>query len=250
MADARAGVGLLPRRAPAAPGRTRRAPAHLGATDARAAGRGFRGLRQAHLAGANPAQPRRGASVPLRLEPVYLVRVPARRPGQRRVGARARQGAARGVPVAAGAGGSAFPRARVRRPGRGDRRERPEALPGNGDREREPVPRLPRRRGRARRQRSQQARHGRARAPAAALRARRPPRAPAERRSRDGGRAALPLLAGARGHLRDERDARLHDAVRDRRAADARVARPAVVAAPAARPRAGRERHLHGDQAR
>ena len=37
--------GCYSRRAPAAPGRTRRAPHRLGAADARAAGRGLRGLR-------------------------------------------------------------------------------------------------------------------------------------------------------------------------------------------------------------
>ena len=69
-------------------------------------------------------------------------------------------------------------------------RQRREAVPGDGDREREPVPGLPRRGGRARRDDGLSKRALVERGGAAApLRAGRAPRGAAERRSGDGGRA-------------------------------------------------------------
>ena len=60
------------------------------------------------------------------------------------------------------------------------------------------------------------------------------------RRSGDGRRAARAVRAHVGGRLRDERPARLHDAVRDRRAGARAPARPTVDAATADRARGGR----------
>ena len=154
-------------------------------------------------------------------------------PVTRRVGARARQGAAGSCRSGcASAPESSSPERVYRRPRPGDRRERGQAVPGHGDRERAACS------GSAATPRSssttttrEQARARRAGGPAAPLRAGRAARDPAERRSGDGRRAARAVRAHLRGRLRDERAARLHDAVRDRRARNRGAARPAVDAA-------------------
>ena len=69
--------------------------------DASPARRGLRRVRARHLAGADAAQPGCRPPVPVRLEPLHLVGVPARGSGQRRGGAGACEAADRPAPVAA-----------------------------------------------------------------------------------------------------------------------------------------------------
>ena len=176
-------------------------------------------LRTRDLAGADAAQPRRRASVPVRVEPLDLVGVPARGSGQRRVGAGAGQGAARAAAVAAvraGVGSAERVFVSLDQVIRGKRRA---AVPGHGDRPARACS------GSAATRRSSSTRttgaskramveRGAAPAP---LRAGRPrsrcSRTPTPRWS-PSWRALRP---DRRRRLRDERAARLHDPVRDRR---------------------------------
>ena len=112
-----------------------------GTTSTRPARRGLRRVRTRHLAGADAAQPGCRAPVPVRLEPLHIVGVPARGSGQRRGGAGAREAADRPAPVAA-AEGRRLVRVGVRRPRPGDPGKRRAAVPGNGGGQRQPVPGL------------------------------------------------------------------------------------------------------------
>ena len=197
----------------------------LGRPHRRAARGGVGGLRHGDLAGADAAQPRCGASVSVRLEPLDLVGVPPRGPRQRRVGARAGQGAERAAAVAARAGGRGAAATRVFvGPRPGDRAPTPRRLfPGMVIESaslfsvcRDAEVEVDDDEGESKRALVERG------AAAAPLRARRPARGAAGRRSGDGRRAQDAVRADARRRLRDARAARLHDAVRDRRAGDRR----------------------------
>ena len=240
--------GLLHGRDSPAARRTRNPAPRLGRADRSATGRGVGRVRHGDLAGADAAEPRRRASVPVRLEPLDLLGVPARRPGQRRARARSGQGAERAAAMAQGSRRDGRVGACLRRARSRDRRQRGEALPRDGDRDGEPVQGLPRRRGRAGgRGGRQQTRAGRAGGAAAPLRAGSAPRDRAQGRRADDLRADGAVRAHARGRLRAARAARLHDAVRDRRARHRAAARSTVDTAPADRARVHRDRHLLGD---
>ena len=153
IADARAGVGRFVRRAAAAAGRAR---VHLlGWETADAAEQRARSPRSSTRDISpvlTPLSLDARAPVPVRLEPLDLVGFPPRRPGQRRVGARARQGADASCPSGcACARWSRRPSACSSASTQVIAANAQKLFPGMVDREREPVPRLPRRRGRARR---------------------------------------------------------------------------------------------------
>ena len=122
-------------------------------------------------------------------------------------------------------------------------------FPGMVIDEREPVPGLPRRRGRARRRRAASKRALVERgAAAAALRAGRPARGAAGRRPGDGGRARGALRARRRTTSTRCRALLDYTTLFEIAGLDDRAAaRPAVDAAAADRPRGGRRRHLRRD---
>ena len=128
----------------------------------------------------------------------------------------------------------------LRRPAGPRAPQRAQALPRRRDRARDAVPRLAQRRHRDRgrhRQQHQGARRGAG--AAAALPAGRPPRVRRVAAPRDPRRAHGAVRAARQRRLRARRAARLHDAVRDRLAADPGAARPAVGADGAAGARRG-----------
>ena len=154
---------VLPRGDQTAARRARHPSRRLGRTHRRPVPGALARVRPADLAGADTAQSRRGTSIPVRLESVDVVGVSARRSSQRRVGAGARQGAARAPAVVARPRGRREAVARLRRDRPGDRGQRRASLPRNDDHERQPFPGQSRRRGRARGRRREQARPRRAR---------------------------------------------------------------------------------------
>ena len=102
--DARAAGGVLRGGAAAAAGRARNPSGGLGRPHRRPARGGVVAVSAGGAAGPDAAEPGRCPSVSVRLEPVDVVGLPARRSGQRRVGAGAGQGAERAAAVGAGAG--------------------------------------------------------------------------------------------------------------------------------------------------